>query len=83
MKVMNKERLLILYKKTNGGHVLLSDEEYKEYANLRKEEYQERRSELIAQGFKNIRPVKDDVGDIIGWMWEDKKGIFDAGEGFL
>jgi hypothetical protein len=64
-------RLLELYKKTQGGHVLLPDEELEEYGHLRKVEYQLRKVELEQLGCTNIKPVKDDTGDIIGFMWSN------------
>ena len=60
-----------LYRKTQGGTVLLPDEEYEEYAVLRKLEYQTRRGELEELGCTDIRPHKDAQGDIIGFVWSD------------
>ena len=66
------KRVQELYKKTKGGHALLSDEDFVEYGNLRKLEYQTRRDELQAAGKKNVKPVKSDDGDIIAWTFEDE-----------
>lgn len=65
------KRLLELYKKTQGGHVVLPEEEFEEYATLRKLEYQTRRGELEELGCTDIRPHKDAQGDIIGFVWSD------------
>ena len=62
-------RLTELYKKTNGGHTLLNDADFEEYSQLRKEEYQTRRDELIKSGAVEVKVCKDDTGDIIGWTW--------------
>lgn len=65
------DRLIKLYRKTQGGHVRLPDDELEEYATLRKLEYQTRRGELEQLGCTDIRPHKDDTGDIVGWVWVD------------
>ena len=65
-------RLKELYRKTGGGHIILSDTEFIEYATLRKKEYQDRKAKLEQEEAKNIRPVKDDAGDIIGFSWGSK-----------
>lgn len=66
------DRLLELYRKTKGGHKLLSDDDFAEYAALRKLEYQTRKDELQTAGKKNVKVVKSDDDDIIGWTWEDE-----------
>ena len=60
-------RLLQLYKLTGGGHKMLSKVELREYAALRKAEFQAARAHLKAEGMTDVHPMKDDVGDIIGW----------------
>lgn len=65
-------RLLELYRKTRGGHVLLPENEFQEYAALRKKEYQDRRTELYTDPkvvCGSVKTVKDDAGDIIGFTW--------------
>ena len=62
-------RLKNLYTKTNGGHTLLPEDEFIEYGELRRQEYQERKAELIANGCTDIHPVKDSQGDIVGWVF--------------
>ena len=64
-------RLIELYKKTNGGHKRLSDDDFEEYTELRKKEYQDRRAELETEGNTNVKPCKDDSGDIIGWSFNN------------
>lgn len=71
MSPVERQNLLALYHKTGGGHITLSDADLTAYAALRKKEYQERRNELKTQGKTNIKPVKDEAGDIIGWTWQD------------
>lgn len=64
-------RLLELYRKTDGGQRALPEDELKEYSILRKLEYQTRKAELETLGKRNIRASKDAIGDIIGWVWEE------------
>lgn len=64
-------RLVELYKRTNGGHKLLSDADFKEYAALRKAEFQGRKAELLESGYINIQVQNDESGDIVGWTWEE------------
>lgn len=64
-----KTRLEELYKQTGGGHKLLSEDDLTEYAALRKREYQAARERLKAQGMRDIHPVKDSAGDIVGWQY--------------
>jgi len=64
-------RLKKLYKKTGGGHIILSEDEFIEYAALRKQEYQERKAELIEKGATDIKAVKDDSDDIVGFVWQE------------
>lgn len=76
MSPEERAELLRLYKKTGGGHIVLPDIEIQKYAALRQKEFQDRRAELIAElkpdkitlKYNAVRVVKDDVGDIIGWI---------------
>ena len=68
-------RLMELYKKSNSGHKILSADDFKEYAQLRKEEFQERRLELLAKGCENVKACKDGAGDIIGWTYENREPV--------
>ena len=64
--MVDKKRLVKLYKKG-----WLSDEELAEYSELRKSEYLERKSELLAAGATNVKVVKGSDDDIVGCTWED------------
>lgn len=59
-------RLVQLYRKGR-----LTDEELEEYSQLRKGEYLQRKDELTQLGKVNIRAVKGEDDDIIGWISED------------
>lgn len=71
MSFNHQKRLVELYKKTGGGHLFLTDTDFEEYRNLRKQEFVSRRTELEAIGTENIVVMKDDAGDIIGWCWTE------------
>lgn len=62
-------RLWLLYRKTGGGHKMLSAEDLAEYASLRKAEFQAARLDLTVEGATDIHPVKDTNGDIVGWHY--------------
>lgn len=69
MEGNERARLIVIYRKTDGGHTQLSDEEYVEYAALRKKEYQDMKTELLTNpNTATVRAVKDDAGDIVGWV---------------
>ncbi len=54
----------------------MPDAAIERYAALRQKEFQERRAELLAETdketgkakHKSVRVVKDDLGDIVGWI---------------
>lgn len=61
-------RLMTLYRKTNGGVTMLPENEFQEYAALRKAEYQEARNNVkLIKPSAIVKPVKSDSGDIVGW----------------